>query len=128
MDTAQALALVQEANDASAFAEALKQYLLLRLRLPSDVCEDRITRLVVFSVKMQMPGVTFVEEKLAGSDCHQTSYVTKKKCLLMMETERNLGAVLSDEALNRVETVSDYAEALWHAKGEMMDGCKHASK
>ena len=54
MDTAQALALVQEANDASAFAEALKQYLLLRLRLPSDVCEDRITRLVVFSVKMQI--------------------------------------------------------------------------
>ena len=54
-----------------------------------------------------------LEERLATTDCHQTSYVVSRKNLLMMEIERGLNIRLSPEALDRIVTTEDYADALW---------------
>ena len=99
----------------SAFTEALRAYILFRLSLPEDTRERSLYRLVVYSVKLRMPGTDArqLEERLATTDCHQTSYVVSRKNLLMMEIERGLNIRLSPEALDRIVTTEDYADALW---------------
>lgn len=99
----------------SAFTEALRAYILFRLGLPEDTHERSLYRLVVYSVKLRMPGTNArqLEERLATTDCHQTSYVVSRKNLLMMEIERGLNVRLSPEALDRIVTTEDYADALW---------------
>lgn len=105
------------AADEAAFSCALRGYILLRLNLPDDTKEASLYRLVVFSVKLRMPGMDAkrLEERLATTDCHQTSYVVSKKNLLMMEIERALAVKLSFDALDHIETTDDYAKALWEA-------------
>lgn len=99
----------------SAFSGALRAYILFRLGLPEDTRERSLYRLVVYSVKLRMPGTDArqLEERLATADCHQTSYVVSRKNLLMMEIERGLNVRLSPEALDRIVTTEDYADALW---------------
>ena len=99
----------------SAFTEALRAYILFRLSLPENTRERSLYRLVVYSVKLRMPGTDAqqLEERLATTDCHQTSYVVSRKNLLMMEIERGLNIRLSPEALDRIVTTEDYADALW---------------
>lgn len=118
-DKAAAMQALLDSQDDAAFTRALRAYILLRLQLPQDTREMSLYRLVVYSVKLRMPGMDAkrLEERLATTDCHQTSYVVSKKNLLMMEIEKALGAKLSPEALDHIETTDDYAKALWEATG-----------
>lgn len=104
-------------DDLLEFRTNLKSYVLKRLDLPLDVHEDDIRRLVILSVKWknESEGSVFIESRLAGSDCHQTTYVVQKKTLLMMEIEKRLGVKLTSEDVDHVETVTDYALVLWEA-------------
>lgn len=104
-------------RDREAFHSALCAYIFFRLNLPGDTRESSLYRLVVFSVKLRMPGMDAkrLEARLATADCHQTSYVVSKKNLLMMEIERGLGVRLDAGTLDHIETTADYARALWEA-------------
>ena len=116
-DKAAQMREILAAEDEAAFSRALRGYILLRLNLPADTKEASLYRLVVFSVKLRMPGMDAkrLEERLATTDCHQTSYVVSKKNLLMMEIERALAVKLSFDTLDHIETTDDYAKALWEA-------------
>ena len=111
------LETVSQARSRTELCEALRRYVLARLHLPPETREDDLYRLVVLSVKLRMPGVNaaWLEERLATTDCHQTSYVVSRKTLMMMEIEKGLGVRLPCEALDRVPTLGDYAKALWEA-------------
>lgn len=106
------------AADAEAFAQDVAHYMLYRLQLPDDTRERNLYRLMVYSVKRKMPGVdlTHLEERLATEDCHQTTYVVSKKHLLMLEIESTLDIHLRDEAVENIETVDDFARALFAAR------------
>jgi len=106
------------AKDFTSFETALRYYLFLRLQVPYTTRENHLYRLVVYSVKLKMPGVDAqrLEERLATTDCHQTSYVVSRKNLLMMEIECALCIKLSPTALDNIRTIEDYALALWEAK------------
>lgn len=116
-DKASLMQSLLDARDFSAFSAALRAYILLRLQLPEDTRELSLYRLVVYSVKLRMPGIDAarLEERLATTDCHQTSYVVSKKNLLMMEIEKALSAKLAPETLDHIETTDDYTKALWEA-------------
>lgn len=110
--------MLLSAQDAQSFAQALRVYILIRLKLPEKIREASLYGLVVYSVKLRVPGIDAkrLEERLATTDCHQTSYVVSKKNLLMMEIEKMIGVHLTPETLDHIETTDDYAAALWEAK------------
>ena len=108
-------AMRQNLSRGEAFREAVAQYLLCRLQLPEDTRERNLYRLVIYSVKRKMPGIDLahLEERLATEDCHQTTYVVSRKHLLMLEIEAALEIHLRDEDVENVETIDDFARALF---------------
>ncbi|MBO4217863.1 MAG: hypothetical protein J5940_07945 [Clostridia bacterium] len=108
---------MKSAGDLSSFRALLRAYILERLELPPETKEDGMYNLVLYSVRIKMPGedVSTLESRLATVDCHQTSYIVSKKTLLMMEIERGLSVeITADEAVYAEDAVK-YAEILWRA-------------
>ena len=91
----------------------LKAAILQRLRLPS-LEEDNLMNLVILSVKMQTLGVS--EKNLLNSvdkyDCHQIGLVAKKKALLLLGIEKDLGVCLDDDDAVEANTVKDLCALL----------------
>jgi len=110
------------AKDIAAMRTLLRRYICLRLRLPADTRESNLYNLVVYSVKLRMPGTDTrrLEARLAATDCHQTSYVVGRKTLLMMEIERGLNVCLTPEQAKQAQQLEAYADLLWE---EMRHGC-----
>jgi hypothetical protein len=122
-DTEALLKAMRSAEDAAAMLVLLRRYVYLRLRLPPDTQENNVYNLVVYSVKLRLPGTDGkrLEARLATTDCHQTSYVVSRKTLLMMEIEQGLGVSLTPEQAKQAKRLETYAELLWevmrHADG-----------
>ena len=91
----------------------LKSEILKRLRL-SNLDEDNLMNLVILSVKLQTLGVS--EKKLLNSvdkyDCHQIGLVAKKKALLLLGIERDLGVRLDDDSAVGAKTVKELCALL----------------
>ncbi len=91
----------------------LKGAILQRLRLPS-LEEDNLMNLVILSVKIQTLGVS--EKSLLSSvdkyDCHQTGLVAKKKALLILGIEKDLGVRLDDDNAVGAKTVKELCALL----------------
>ena len=91
----------------------LKAEILRRLRLP-DLDEDDLMNLVILSVKLQTSGIS--EKKLLDSvdkyDCHQIGLVAKKKALLLLGIEKDLGVCLNDDEAVEAKTVRDLCSLL----------------
>lgn len=99
-----------DAEDRHAF---LKAEILRRLRLP-ELEEDNLMNLVILSVKIQTLGVS--EQRLIESvdkyDCHQIGLVAKKKALLLLGIEKDLGVCLDDDDAVEANTVKDLCALL----------------
>ena len=108
---------MKSAKSADGLFAPLYEYVKNRLELPSGTKETDIYRLVLYSVRLKMPGedVKTLESRLATVDCHQTSYIVSKKTLLMMEIERALGATVSADDATSATSVEKYAKVLWEA-------------
>ena len=91
----------------------IKAEILRRLRLP-QIEEDNLMNLVILSVKLQTLGIP--EHLLLNSvekyDCHQTGLVAKKKALLLLGIERDLGVHLDDDRAVEAGTVRDLCSLL----------------
>ncbi len=94
----------------------LKTAILERLRLP-QLDEDNLMNLVILSVKLQTLGVS--EKSLLNSvdkyDCHQTGLVAKKKALLLLGIEKDLGVRLDDDSAVGAKTVQELSNLLLNA-------------
>ena len=108
---------MKSAKSADGLFAPLYEYVKNRLELPGGTKETDIYRLVLYSVRLKMPGedVKTLESRLATVDCHQTSYIVSKKTLLMMEIERALGATVSADDATSATSVEKYAKVLWEA-------------
>ena len=108
---------MKSAKSADGLFAPLYEYVKNRLELPSGTKETDIYRLVLYSVRLKMPGedVKTLESRLATVDCHQTSYIVSKKTLLMMEIERALDANVSADDATSATNVEKYAKVLWEA-------------
>lgn len=108
---------MKSAKSADGLFAPLFEYVKSRLELPNGTKETDIYRLVLYSVRLKMPGedVKTLESRLATVDCHQTSYIVSKKTLLMMEIERALGATVSADDATSATSVEKYAKVLWEA-------------
>lgn len=111
---------MKSAKDSDSFFASLYEYMTLRLELPRDTKETNIYYLVLYSVRLKMPGedVKTLENRLATVDCHQTSYIVSKKTLLMMEIERALGVMISADDAAGAESVRQYSDFLWEAMND----------
>ena len=99
---------------------ALYEYMVKRLGLPENTREKNIYLLVLYGVRIKMPNedLKTLESRLATVDCHQTSYIVSKKTLLMLEIERALGVTLPADEASEIESVDQYADALWRLKND----------
>lgn len=97
----------------------LKSVVLERLHLP-ELEEDNLMNLVILSVKIQTLGIS--EQRLLSSvdkyDCHQTGLVAKKKALLLLGIEHDLGVSLDDDEAVDAKTVRDLCRLLLRALRE----------
>ena len=111
---------MRSAGDPDGFFASLFEYIKTRLELPRDTKETHIYYLVLYSVRLKMPGedVKTLENRLATVDCHQTSYIVSKKTLLMMEIERALGVMISADDAAGAENVRQYSDFLWEAMND----------
>lgn len=111
---------MKSAKNSDDFFASLYEYMTSRLELPRDTKETNIYYLVLYSVRLKMPGedVKTLESRLATVDCHQTSYIVSKKTLLMMEIERALGVEISADDATKAESVTEYSHLLWEALGD----------
>ena len=111
---------MKSAKSADGLFAPLYEYVKNRLELPGGTKETDIYRLVLYSVRLKMPGedVKTLESRLATVDCHQTSYIVSKKTLLMMEIEREIDVHISPEESEKAETLPLYADALWRRKND----------
>ena len=118
-DREKQLDIMKEARDIASFSGALTGYILGRLGLPPETQENNLYYLVLYSVRLKMPGedVATLESRLSTVDCHQTSYIVSKKTLLMMEIERGLALHITPEEAEYAEDIPKYAEILWRAYG-----------
>lgn len=91
----------------------LKNEILKRLRL-GELEEDNLKNLVILSVKLQTSGVS--QQNLLNSlqkyDCHQIGLVAKKKALLLLGLEHDLGVTLDDDKAVEAVTVKDLCDLL----------------
>lgn len=91
----------------------LKNEILKRLRL-GELEEDNLKNLVILSVKLQTSGVS--QQNLLNSlqkyDCHQIGLVAKKKALLLLGLEHDLGVTLDDDKAVGAVTVKDLCDLL----------------
>lgn len=91
----------------------LRNEILKRLRL-GELEEDNLKNLVILSVKLQTSGVS--QQNLLNSlqkyDCHQIGLVAKKKALLLLGLEHDLGVTLDDDKAVEAVTVKDLCDLL----------------
>lgn len=106
-----------------------KQYKKAAFHLQEAICaklmipfveEPSIRNLVILSIKLQ-EGMTnkaasnIILHQVVKYDCHQTSLVAKKKTLLIMFIEKNLGITLNDDEAVKADTTLHLAELLTNA-------------
>ncbi len=91
----------------------LKEEILRRLHL-GEVEEDNLNNLVILSVKLQTLGVSQQSLLLSVEkyDCHQIGLVAKKKALLLLGLEHDLGVSLDDDSAVGAVTVNDLCDIL----------------
>lgn len=93
----------------------LKKAVCFKLMIP-ETEEGRIQNLVIMSIKYQdmraggLPDVV-IRHQIKKYDCHQTSLAARKKALLFLFMERELGIRLEDEEAVGIETMDQLAEA-----------------
>ena len=76
--------------------------------------EDNLNNLVILSVKLQTLGVSQQSLLLSVEkyDCHQIGLVAKKKALLLLGLEHDLGVSLDDDSAVGAVTVNDLCDIL----------------
>ncbi|MGN0333351.1 MAG: hypothetical protein ACI4D9_10105 [Lachnospiraceae bacterium] len=82
-----------------------------------EQAENNLRNLVIISIKtqdMKAGGLSdeMIRKQIQKYDCHQTSLVARKKVLLLMYLERELGIRMSDEDAVSAETLEDLSELI----------------
>lgn len=82
-----------------------------------EQAENNLRNLVIISIKtqdMKAGGLSdeMIRKQIQKYDCHQTSLVARKKVLLLMYLERELGIRMSDEDAVFAETLEDLSELI----------------
>ena len=115
------IVLIKSATNYDDFAKRLFDYFLFRLEIPYDVSITSIYYLVLYSIRIKMPGedIKTLEERISKVDCHQTSYVVSKKALLMMEVERMLNVKIGMDNIVQCDDFDYYTHVLWEKINEL---------
>lgn len=115
MERKEFIEIMKQSKAYDEFENNVYKYILYRLALPDQTKEQSIYYLVLYSVRLKMPDedVKTLESRLSTVDCHQTSYIVSKKTLLMMEIEKELGASIDYDDLDKSDNVKYYANVLW---------------
>lgn len=111
---------IKNEKDLPSFSSLLYSYILYRLDLPKETKEQSLYNLVLYSVRIKMPGedIKTLESRLSTVDCHQTSYIVSKKTLLMMEIERMLNVTIDIENVKKCDNFAYYTNVLWEKTNE----------
>lgn len=117
-------ALRESALSQGEFVALVREYILTRLALPPFAAQDGLYELCVLSLKLmaQSLGQNVTEDTLKRMekyDCHQLDVAVKRKVMLMMHLERELGIPMDNDTVEACETVSAYALALWKKRNEV---------
>ena len=107
--------ILQFPKKKSNFECSVHRYVCRRFQLEEDTSETDLYKLAVASIRKLKPGLTQkrVEELLAGSDCHQTTYAVQKKILIMMELERLMDVQISQDKVETIQTTKQCADIIY---------------
>ncbi|MGI5173962.1 hypothetical protein H0R92_10250 [Treponema sp. OMZ 840] len=110
--------LLSSKYDIAIFKSYLKEYLLTRFMLNSNIEEENIYNLAVMSIKANLSDKS--AESLANADlridkydCHHTNSAVRKKVLFIMNLEKKLNIHLPDDAAVEINNIEDLALLLY---------------
>ncbi len=108
---------MKQATTPAAFYAPMYAYILERFMLDDAVHETDLLLLAKESLRRQHAASPLTEEQLvhafSKSDCRGTNSIIKKKVLLMMHLEKNLGVHIDDRKSADIETTVQLADALF---------------
>jgi len=112
-----AMAEMAACRDIHSFCPLFRKYLLSRFMLDDSIAEDNLYQLGIHSIKKNQPKAYTgpADDVLNTYDCTREELAIRKKTLLIISMEKQLGIRLEDDAASDAETILQLANAFWAA-------------